>query len=230
MAKAPVPGRVKTRLLPYLDDYDSAELYGCFLKDMVLALEAAYPGLCRVAYTPAGDGELLRKLLPPGCPTLPQRGSDLGEKLYNLFQYLLASGEMDSVLAVNSDSPTLPASLVAEAFSRLEEPGVDGVLGPAEDGGYYLIGLARPHKHLFSDIPWSTPHVLDATLERADEAGLNLALLDSWYDVDDGPSLLRLWEELRGSKTGWPAPATRACLQRLEAAGKLGILLEGAEG
>lgn len=221
MAKVPIPGRVKTRLLPYLDNETSASLYTCFLKDMVAALESAYPGLCRVAYTPAEHVEQLRSILPAGCPTLAQRGAHLGDRLYNLFHYLLLSEGLDRVLAVNSDSPTLPMQLIAEAFARLQEPGVDGVLGPAEDGGYYLIGLSRPHKHLFTDIPWSTPEVLSTTLKRAEEANLKLTLLDSWYDVDDGASLLRLWKELRPSKDGGPAPATRAYLHRLAEEGVL---------
>ena len=221
MAKVPVPGRVKTRLGPYLDDEACARLYSCFLWDMVSALEAAFPGLCRVAYTPPGEGEVLRRFLPRGCPIIPQKGAHLGERLYNLFHLLLMSEGLRGVLAVNSDSPTLPTALVAEAFARLEEPGVDGVLGPAEDGGYYLIGLSRPHKHLFEDIPWSTAHVLSATLQRAEEAGLRMVVLDSWYDVDDGQSLVRLWEELRGAPSDGLAPATRACLRQIHAEGRL---------
>ena len=229
MVKVPLPGRVKTRLLPYLDEETSAALYTCFLKDMVSSLESAYPGLCRVAYTPVEHVEQLRSILPDGLPMLAQRGAHLGERLYNLFHYLLLSEGLESVLAVNSDGPTLPMPLIAEAFARLEEPGVDGVLGPAEDGGYYLIGLSQPHKHLFTDIPWSTPEVLSTTLQRAEEAGLEMALLDSWYDVDDGASLLRLWEELRGSKTGGPAPATRAFLHELAKEGGLSVILDLGE-
>lgn len=224
MAKVPLPGRVKTRLFPYLDEETTASLYTCFLQDMVSAIEAAHPGLCRVAYTPADGGGLLKRLLPESCSIMPQSGAHLGERLYNLFNHLLVARGMRGVLAINSDSPTLPMALVTEALSRLHEPGVDGVIGPAEDGGYYLIGLSRPHKYLFADIPWSTAEVLSTTLGRAEEAGLKIVLLDPWYDVDDGEGLLRLWEELRWSRTGGPAPATRACLHRLEAEGKLGAV------
>jgi rSAM/selenodomain-associated transferase 1 len=220
MAKVPVPGKVKTRLVPYLGEETAAGLYTCFLQDMVSAVEASFPGLCRVAYTPAGAGELLRGVLPEGCQSIPQKGERLGDRLYNLFHYLLLSERLESVLAVGSDSPTLPMGLVAEAFDRLEEPRVDGVLGPAEDGGYYLVGLTRPHKHLFSDIPWSTPEVLSTTLKRAEEARLNVVLLDTWYDVDDGESLLRLWRELDGMGSGGRAPATRAYLNKLHAEGE----------
>lgn len=221
MAKVPVAGQVKTRLLPYLDEEASAGLYACFLSDMAASIEAALPGLCRVAYTPSGEGELLKRFLPAGCPLVPQRGSHLGERLYNLFHYLLLSEGLGSALAVNSDSPTLPMSLVAEAFARLEEPGVECVLGPAEDGGYYLIGLKRPQKHLFHDIPWSTSEVLSKTLERAREARLEVVTLDAWYDVDDGECLLRLLRELESEAGEEQAPATRAFLDRLEAEGGL---------
>lgn len=224
MAKVPIPGRVKTRLLPLLDEESSARLYACFLRDMVEAVEAAFPGLCRVAYTPASESDRLRRLLPTGCPLIPQRGAHLGERLDNLFHHFLFSEGLASALAVNSDSPTLPMGLVAEAFARLEEPGVDGVLGPADDGGYYLIGLTKPHKHLFADIPWSTPEVLPTTLKRAEEARLHLVLLEPWYDVDDRATLRRLWEELQDGAPGGQAPATRAYLQQLHAEGRLEAL------
>ncbi|MFQ5892958.1 MAG: TIGR04282 family arsenosugar biosynthesis glycosyltransferase [Nitrospinota bacterium] len=224
MAKVPIPGQVKTRLLPFLDEEASAQLYACFLRDMAEAVEAAFPGLCRVAYTPPGEGERLRGLVPPGCPLIPQRGAHLGERLFNLFHHFLLAEGLDGALAVNSDSPTLPMGRVAEAFARLEEPGVDGVLGPAEDGGYYLIGLTKPHKHLFADIPWSTPEVLRATLERATEARLHLVLLEPWYDVDDRAALRRLWQELQGAGSGRQAPATRVYLEKLHTEGRLEAL------
>jgi rSAM/selenodomain-associated transferase 1 len=224
MAKVPIPGQVKTRLLPFLDEVASARLYACFLLDMVEAVESAFPGLCRVAYTPAGEDKLLKGLLARECPLIPQRGAHLGERLYNLFHHLLFSEELESALAVNSDSPTLPMRLVAEAFERLDEPGIDGVLGPADDGGYYLIGLKKPHKHLFADIPWSTPEVLPATLKRATEADLHLVLLEPWYDVDDQASLGRLWKELDTGASGRQAPATWAYLQQLSVEGRLEAL------
>ncbi|MCH6566941.1 MAG: TIGR04282 family arsenosugar biosynthesis glycosyltransferase [Nitrospinae bacterium] len=224
MAKVPIPGQVKTRLLPLLDEESSARLYACFLRDMVEAVEAAFPGLCRVAYTPAGEGERLRGLLPEGCPLIPQRGAHLGERLYNIFHFLLLSEGLEFALAVNSDSPTLPMGLVADAFARLEEPGVDVVLGPADDGGYYLIGLTKPQKHLFDDIPWSTPEVLPTTLKRAAEARLRPALLEPWYDVDDREDLRRLCNELEEVGSDGLAPTTWACLKQFRAEGRLEAL------
>lgn len=222
MTKVPTPGRVKTRLGPVLDETSAARLSACFLKDMAGALEAAFPGLCRVAYTPAAEGERLRALVGTGCPLIPQRGANLSDRLYNLFHYLLIGEGLDSALALNSDTPTLPMALVADGFARLEEPGVDGVVGPTKDGGYYLIGLAKPHKHLFSDIPWSTPEVLGMTLRRAEEAHLRLELLEPWYDVDDPETLLHLWQEFEDGAGAEKAPATRAYLQQLHAEGRLG--------
>jgi hypothetical protein len=219
MAKVPLAGRVKTRLLSCLEPEAAASLYACFLLDMVGCLESALPGLTRVAYTPPGRADELGRLLPADIPTLAQRGSHLGERLHNLFVQLLEDEGLEEVIALNSDSPTLPASLVEEALDELRKPSVDGVLGPAEDGGYYLIGLKKPCKHIFSDIPWSSSWVLAATLERIEESRLNFTILKSWFDVDDREDLMRLWRELQAPEVHDRAPATKAFLEKLHAEG-----------
>jgi glycosyltransferase A (GT-A) superfamily protein (DUF2064 family) len=98
---------------------------------------------------------------------------------------------------MDGDSPTLPLGTLRQAFRALDDPDVDVVLGPCEDGGYYLIGVRQPCAALFYDIPMSTPRVAAETLQRAEENGLRVALLPRWYDVDVYADLQRLAEELR---------------------------------
>ena len=103
--------------------------------------------------------------------------------------------EAERIVLIGSDSPTLPSEFVRDAFKKLET--VDGVVGPARDGGYYLIGLRRPCPELFAGIAWSEPDVLQQTLSRARQAGLDLQLLREWYDVDELEDLLRVKKEIR---------------------------------
>jgi glycosyltransferase A (GT-A) superfamily protein (DUF2064 family) len=100
------------------------------------------------------------------------------------------------VVAMNSDSPTLPAEYLMDAFSRLDDPATDVVLGPCDDGGYYLIGWKRPHPRLVRDVPMSTDHVLDDTIAIAEEEKLHLSLLPTWYDVDEISELARVRQDL----------------------------------
>jgi glycosyltransferase A (GT-A) superfamily protein (DUF2064 family) len=111
---------------------------------------------------------------------------------------------------MSSDSPTLPAAFVAEAFERLRD-GADVVLGPCDDGGYYLIGLRAPQPRLLREVPMSTPTVTRDTLALADELGLRVALLPQWYDIDTAADLARLRAELRAAAPE-VAPRTRAFL------------------
>jgi glycosyltransferase A (GT-A) superfamily protein (DUF2064 family) len=123
-------------------------------------------------------------------------------------------------MLVNSDGPTLPASFLLEAIELLRRPHDRVVLGPAADGGYYLIGLKVAHRRLFEGIPWGSASVARLTIERALEIGLDVALLPEWYDVDDAQSLRWLQHELAGRsdrfRGGSPAPATRAFLGVVE--------------
>jgi glycosyltransferase A (GT-A) superfamily protein (DUF2064 family) len=158
----------------------------------------------------------MRQLLPAGFKLLLQAGDDLGQVLLGATHALLGVGH-DCVLLVNGDSPTLPPRLLTQAIEILREPGDRMVLGPACDGGYYLIGLKHPHKHLFVNIAWGTETVARTTRERAAEIGLAATLLPEWYDVDDVQTLRWLLEELAGNssrfRAGGSAPATRAFLK-----------------
>jgi glycosyltransferase A (GT-A) superfamily protein (DUF2064 family) len=126
---------------------------------------------------------------------LSQRGADFWERLYFAAVDLFKC-RFSSVCLIDSDSPIVPAENFARAVKLLQIPGDRIVLGPCDDGGYYLIGLKRPHRELFERITWSTERVLEQTLERAAEIGVEAKLLPTGYDVDDYAALRRLCDEL----------------------------------
>ena len=190
MAKAPWPGTVKTRLCPPLLATEAAALYRCFLLDKIRAVEALTGARPVIAYTP-DDARTEFDVLAPSFTLVPPRGPDLGARLHGILTHLLAAGHAGA-MAVDSDTPTLPARFLQQAVDCLTRPGPDVVLGPTEDGGYYLIGIRRPHRELFDAMPWSTPEVLEVTLRRAAAAGLRAACLPSWFDVDTPDDLERL--------------------------------------
>ncbi len=227
MAKAPVPGSVKSRLVPPLDRYEAASLNRCFLRDICASIESlgshsGAHGL--IAYTPAGSESAFDGFVPDSFRLLPQRGADLGERLFHAASDLLHAN-YESVCLINSDSPTLPRTILAEAIACLKKAGDRIVLGGSDDGGYYLIGLKRAHHRVFEDIHWSTSAVFSQTVERATEVGLEVVSLPLWYDVDDASSLRRLAIELfdddnaRNRRRGSDAPFTRDFLRGLMAGG-----------
>lgn len=192
MAKRPYPGQTKTRLSLNLSLIDAAELYECFLYD-VLALASSLDHIdLIIAYAPAEESaEAYFRNLAPEYLHLPQIGRTLGERLNHVLTQGLLMG-YQQVVAVNSDSPTLPRTYLEQAFNLLADPNTDLVLGPCEDGGYYLIGWKRPHSRLVREVQMSTDHVLQDTLAIAAEENLAVSLLPSWYDVDEPEELARL--------------------------------------
>jgi rSAM/selenodomain-associated transferase 1 len=218
ICKAPQPGRSKTRLGASIGAQAAAELSACFLRDLAATIESVphTQGRRGVAvYAPAEGEALLRSLLPPTFDLLLQTGRDLGEVLLGATRALLESGHR-GVLLVNGDSPTLPSRLLVQAIEALQQDDDRMVLGPASDGGYYLIGLKRPHARVFARVNWGTASVLAETRSRADEIGLPVVLLPEWYDVDDEETLRCLQEELAGRSVrfadGAHATRTRAYL------------------
>jgi len=208
VAKRPAAGRTKTRLTPPLSPDEAAALYECFLRD-TLDLIRRVPGVRSViAYLPE-DAAGYFAALAPDFDLLPQHGPDLGARLDHALTSYLARG-FARVAIMNSDGPTLPAAHLTTAFELLRD-GADVVFGPAEDGGYYLIGLKRPAPRLLRQVRMSTPTVLADTLALAAAEGLKVALLPMWYDVDDVASLARLRRELARADADI-APATRAFL------------------
>src|SRR5258707_3118485 len=197
MAKVPFTGAVKTRLTPPLSPEEAATLSTCFLRDMTTnVLDMNGDGTEGVVlYTPADAEAFLHSLLPDGCKIVAQRGETRGERLINAAAELLSNG-FESVCLINSDSPTLPVEVLRTATSLLAQYGDRVVLGPSEDGGYYLIGLKHPHHELFERIAGSTAEVLSHTIERAAEINLPVEFLPTWYDVDDAATLRLLCDEL----------------------------------
>ena len=218
MCKAPQPGRTKTRLAATVGETAAAKLSSCFLRDVAAAIEAVPEQLGRRGYgvyAPAGAEAVLKQLFPPTFGLLLQVDDQFGNVLFGALRDLMAAGH-DCVLLVNGDSPTLPPSYLVKAVDLLRRPGDRMVLGPAADGGYYLIGLKRPHRHLFTDIAWGTETVARRTLDRAAEIRLATAQLPEWYDIDNAETLGWLRAELAGRserfRNGGAAAATRAYL------------------
>lgn len=210
MAREPRAGHTKTRLTPDLTPAAAAALYACFLQD-TLDLARSLPGVTPiVAYAPHTARAYFQNLAP-GLDLMPQRGPTLGDRLAHVLSQALASG-FDRVAAMNSDSPTLPPDFLSQAFDKLDGA-LDVVLGPCEDGGYYLIGWKRPHPRLVREVPMSTAHVLQDTLALAAEDELRVDLLPSWYDVDTLQDLQRVTAEL--SRPGSSARHTRRFLQSM---------------
>ena len=224
MTKAPLTGRVKTRLVPPLTPEEAAELNKCFLRDTAAAISSVCsrrpagdegktaPASAIAVYTPVGAESAYTDILPADFSLLPQRGDKFGDRLYLAVEDLFKCG-FDSVCLIDSDSPTVPAENFEQAVELLSTSEDRVVLGPSDDGGYYLIGVKKPHRHLFEQIDWSTERVLNQTMQRATEIGIKVKLLPTGYDVDDDASLRRLCNELLTDTTSADiAPHTREFL------------------
>jgi rSAM/selenodomain-associated transferase 1 len=202
MAKAPRAGYVKTRLQPPLSADEAAALNVCFLRDTaenIASVERDGDALGLVCYTPVGDEVAFDGLLPESFALIAQRGDDFGERLLSAADDILSCG-FGAVCLIDSDSPTLPTSALRHAVRELGRPGKRVVVGPSEDGGYYLIGMKRAEPRVFGRIAWSTGSVYAETIERVHEAGLDLVELPKWYDVDDAATLAVLERELLQSE------------------------------
>jgi rSAM/selenodomain-associated transferase 1 len=227
MAKAPRPGTVKTRLAPPLTLEQASVLSICFLKDTAENIaQVAASGIAAglVSYTPVGDEEFFDGILPTSFALVPQRGNDFGARLLGAAEDLLSCG-FGAVCLIDSDSPTVPAAAFEQAIAELARDGNRIVLGPSNDGGYYLIGLRRAHPELFANIRWSTSTVYAETLAAAAAAGIEVVELPLWYDVDDGAALELLSSELLAGIApafakvpGYPAPHSREFLRELRVA------------
>jgi uncharacterized protein len=191
MAKAPTPGQVKTRLCPPLSYEEAADLYRCFLLDKIEQVKALKQAERVIAYTPEDSKSFFEALASPAFLFVPQTGPDLGARLINTLTQLRALG-YQKVMAIDSDTPTLPVDHLRQGFALLNKPEIDVVLGPCEDGGYYLIGVREIHRELFDDMAWSSPQVLPETIRRAEAKRLKVACLPAWYDVDTPEDLQRL--------------------------------------
>jgi uncharacterized protein len=228
MAKAPRSGSVKTRLAPPLTLDQAAAINICFLRDTaesIAAVAASGKAAGIVSYTPIGDEALFDNLLPSDFSLIPQRGVGFGERLLATAEDLFACGYA-SVCLIDSDSPTVPAAAFEQAVAELAKPGDRAILGPAHDGGYYLIGVKRAHPRLFANINWSTSTVFAETVAAAQAANLEASILPLWYDVDDAATLDILTAELLHQTAppftiipGYSADHTRDFLAKLNQQG-----------
>jgi uncharacterized protein len=223
MAKASIPGRTKTRLVPPLTFEEAAQCNTAFLRDVadnVLAASAQASIAGYIAYGPAHARPFFEENVPHEIALIEACCPSLGCCLDYAIGQLLERGHRTAVV-LNSDSPTLPTSLLVEAAKLLAQPGDRVVFGPADDGGYYLLGVKAKHHRLFEDIAWSTERVTHQTLERAAELHLPVHILPKWYDVDDMAGVKMLLAELFDGQSFapdlWPAQPhhTRALIQSL---------------
>ena len=221
MARSPEgPRPPKTRLAGVLpDEHDRQRLYAAFLADVVAGCRTIDGVTLRVAYTEDGGTGGFDAVGIAEDQLMPQRGADLGDRERGVFEDLFRDG-FSPVVMVGSDLPTLPAQRVVDALDRLRASDDRVVLGPANDGGYYLIGLAARTgdtavPDLFAGIRWSTEWARADTLRAADRCGLTVDLLGDWYDVDDAASLTRLRGELATQDGARRAPATKKVLDEI---------------
>ncbi len=207
MAKASAPGRTKTRLVPPLNHDQAAALNTAFLGDVMeniraAARETSIAGY--VAFGPAGSTAFFQERVGPDIDLFEACLPDFGQCLQLALRKLL-DREHRAAIVLNSDSPTLPTALLVEAAEVLARPDDQLVLGPATDGGYYLLGAKQLNARLFEDIAWSTSRVAAQTIDRARELSLHVHLLAPWYDVDDADALRMLHDELTGARAFNPA-------------------------
>lgn len=212
VAKQPLPGQTKTRLCPPLSPVQAADLYECFLRDTLQVMRQVHDVESVIAFLPEGAQDYFRGLAPDMKLTC-QVGASLGERLDHLLTEALLSGSPQAVV-MDSDSPTLPAEYISQAFDQLTE--ADVVIGPTRDGGYYLIGMKQPQPHLLRKVQMSTPRVLADTLALAESTGLTVSLLPAWYDVDTIDDLYQLNEEITRLSRKESAAATWDWLARTD--------------
>lgn len=211
MARHPEPGRVKTRLARAFGAEAAAALYRAFVGDLAERLSALPYAVTWAVDPPDAPFETV----VPGARFRGQDGADLGERMARAFAAEFAAGE-GPVAVIGTDTPHLPAEALAGAAAALGRD-ADVVIGPALDGGYYLLGLTAPAPALFSGIPWSTDAVLAATLARARMLGLRTHLLPETFDVDEPTDVARLLDLLSSGDA--TLPRTESVLRGIAGSG-----------
>jgi rSAM/selenodomain-associated transferase 1 len=223
MAKASMPGRTKTRLVPPLSFGEAAAFNTAFLQDMSANMLAASKRMNVSGYMAFGPPESIgffRTMLPPGIGLIESWLPSFGDCLFGAISQLLALGH-EAAVVLNSDSPTLPTSLLLDTARFLARPGDRAIIGPSTDGGYYLLGLKSAHRRLFENIDWSTERVGRQTMEAARAIGLPVHVLPAWYDVDEHDALKLLHAELFEGRpfaadlVSYRAPRTAELMQTL---------------
>jgi len=197
MARVPSDRHGKSRLTRDLGR-DHVELRRALLQDTLDAVHGSADADLFVAFEPAGSVAEMRGLVGDAARLFPQRGENLGDRMRHAFEQLFADG-YSPVVMIGSDLPSLPSSYLAQAFERVREEADALVIGPATDGGYYLIGLRRPCPPLFTSVAWGTADVLTTTTSIAETCGLTVSLIAPWHDVDTVDDLRRVLRDPHGA-------------------------------
>jgi len=181
--KYPTPGAVKQRLAQHLGSDRAAEIYKKIAETIVskVAPASSEDYILEIYFSPQEDEKLVRQWLAENEYFSPQQGSDLGERMLNAFKHVFEKGCKRAVL-IGSDCPDISRDIITQSFDILKAKHI--VLGPAYDGGYYLIGVREPKPELFSNIEWGTEKVLSQTIDKINAAGLSLGLLPMLRDID----------------------------------------------
>lgn len=212
-AKTPEPGAVKTRLTGLLSEAEAARLYDAFLRDSLDAY-GRLPAAVRLYLTPA-SAPLPDGLAPESVSVHVQRGDGLGERMLAAFVETFVAG-YERVVVIGTDHPTLPLAFVERAFEELATP-LATVLGPSDDGGYYLLGMNEVYPQLFRGMTYSHAEVFADTLRRAHDTPASVSVLPPWYDVDTPDALRRLAADLAAEPDGGGARITREVVAALRA-------------
>jgi rSAM/selenodomain-associated transferase 1 len=217
VAKAPVPGEVKTRLYSDLTPAAATDLYRCFLQDRIAEMSSLKGIDLAIAYTPEDSEAYFAAITSNGFDLFPQNGKDLGERLNNIFVQKSAEG-YDAITIIDSDTPDLPKSIIQESYELLTSGRAEAVFGPCYDGGYYLVGLCKPQPEMFQGIPWSTATVLHKTLEIAKRNAVKTKLLQRRNDLDTFEDLLDYYNKHKDKspEVTWAGKKTFYYLSRLE--------------
>jgi len=211
MAKAPLPGMVKTRLCPPLPPGSAVSLYTCLLTDVAEEMGSGLRGVRRyLFFSPPEKEDHFLSAPFRRFERVAQRGKDLGERMNRAIATALSRGARH-VVVIGADSPFLSAHRVRSAFRELSGP-ADLVLGPSEDGGFYLFGTSFPAPFLFRGVPWGTGSTLAEVASRCRRAGLSYALLPTELDVDR-PEDLESLRRQAARRTAPPCPRTRRWLR-----------------
>ncbi|MBX7153011.1 TIGR04282 family arsenosugar biosynthesis glycosyltransferase [bacterium] len=213
-AKEPQAGKVKTRLCPPFTYEEAGALYRAFLKDAFeqysrLSLPIGMDVVAFVTPNRFFFNEFLSELNVKDI--LVQSGSDLGDRMFTAFKNVFDQGYHHAVV-IGTDHPTLPDAIIQQAFEQLDSH--DGVIGPASDGGYYLLGIKQARSEYFSEIAWSTDTVFKTTRSRFDRLNETYFELPEWYDVDDIASLESMISDMADRRGAVPVH-THAFLQEI---------------
>ncbi len=192
--KAPIPGKVKTRLSPPMTEKQVLDLYQIMVEELVEQFKNVDFCQIKVFCTPDSAIPQVKSWLGDELEYYSQKGEDLGERMYNALKQVRSEG-FEKIVLIGSDIPTIDLTTIIRAFSVLEH--ADVTLGPSLDGGYYLVGMKKPHKFLFENIAWSTDKVLRQTIDKIQQKELSLSQIEVKNDIDTYEDLTQLWKFLK---------------------------------